>query len=497
MAGCITFLYRYPTPQSLARCLPRVYSLTMTSIQFGTDGWRGIIAEDFTFANARTVAAAIARYVVRDEETRKGVLVGYDHRFASDRIAAAVAEVISATGTPVWLANKPCPTPTISLLVRQRQAAGGVVVTASHNPYSWNGIKYKASYGSSALPSIVAQIEKELATVEASCVPPLPPRKELIHAFEPRAPYLDTIEKLIDWQRLRDAKFRFVVDPMHGSAAGLLHELFERNGVVCDEIRGTRDPRFGGVHPEPIEPHIEALRKAVRTGKYDAGFAADGDGDRIGAIDRDGSFINPHQIFALMVWHLVGTHNLPGDIAKTFSVTKLIDKLAAKFNRKLYEVPIGFKYICELMLQQDILIGGEESGGIGTSLYLPERDASVSALFLAELMAWHGKSLGELLSVLHAEFGEFHYGRIDLDVKPGQKEKVIAYFANEKTKRVDNWDVTRRENMDGIKLYLGDTDWVMLRPSGTENLLRIYSETSRPETTKRVLQAAVAAVNAL
>jgi len=469
----------------------------MSSIQFGTDGWRGIIAEDFTFANARTVATAIARYVVRGEDARKGVLVGYDHRYAADRVAATVAEVISSTGTLVWLADKPCPTPAISLLVRQRQAAGGLVITASHNPYSWNGIKYKASYGSSALPSIVAQIEEELATVETSGVPPLPPRKELIHWLEPRAPYLDTIEKLIDWQRLRDAKFRFVVDPMHGSAAGLLRELFRRNGVVCDEIRGTRDPRFGGVHPEPIEPHIEALRKAVRAGKYDAGFAADGDGDRIGAIDRNGSFINPHQIFALMVWHLAGTRKLPGDIAKTFSVTKLIDKLAAKFSRKLYEVPIGFKFICELMLEQNILIGGEESGGIGTSLYLPERDASVSALFLAELMAWHGKSLGELLAALHAEFGEFHYGRIDLDVKRGQKEKAIAYFTSEKTKRVENWGVTRRENMDGIKLYLGDIGWVLVRPSGTENLLRIYSETSRPETTKRVLQATVAAVNAL
>ncbi|HET6931677.1 MAG TPA: phosphoglucomutase/phosphomannomutase family protein, partial [Candidatus Acidoferrum sp.] len=249
----------------------------MTSLKFGTDGWRGIIAGDFTFANARTVAAAIARYVVRGEDARKGVLVGYDHRYASDTVAAAVAEVISSTGTPVWLADKPCPTPAISLLVRQRQAAGGLVITASHNPYSWNGIKYKASYGSSALPSIVAQIESELEGVVSNGVPPLPPRKDLIHRLEPRAPYLDTIEKLIDWQRLRDAKFRFVVDPMHGSAAGLLRELFQRNGVVCDEIRGTRDPRFGGVHPEPIEPHIEALRKAVRAGKYDAGLAADGD----------------------------------------------------------------------------------------------------------------------------------------------------------------------------------------------------------------------------
>ena len=360
----------------------------MSKLKFGTDGWRGIIADDFTFENARVVAQAIARYVVRGEDPRKGVFIGYDHRFGADRVAAAISEVISSTGTPVFLADKPCPTPAISLLVRQRQAAGGLVVTASHNPYSWNGIKYKASYGSSALPSIVSQIEKELQHVEDSPAPPLPPRKDLIHSIEPRAPYLDTLEKLIDWNRLREAKFRFVVDTMHGSAAGLLQELFTRNGITSTEIRGTRDPRFGGVHPEPIEPHIDALRQAVLAGKCDAGFAADGDGDRIGAIDRDGTFINPHQIFALLVWQLVGTRQLKGDIAKTFSVTKLIDKLAAKYQRKLHEVPIGFKYICELMLEQDILIGGEESGGIGTSLYLPERDATVSALLLAELMAW-------------------------------------------------------------------------------------------------------------
>src|ERR1700757_1228360 len=226
MAAFITFSYPCLNPQSLATRPPRVYSNAMTSIQFGTDGWRGIIAEDFTFANARTVAAAIARYVVRNEDARKGVLIGYDHRYAADPVAAAVAEVISASGTPGWLADKPCPTPAISYLVRDRKAAGGIVITASHNPYRWNGIKYKASYGSSALPSIVAQIESELERVLRDGVPPLPPRKNLIRALEPRCPYLDTIENLVDWKRLRDAKFRFVSDAMHGSAAGLLCELF-------------------------------------------------------------------------------------------------------------------------------------------------------------------------------------------------------------------------------------------------------------------------------
>ncbi len=466
-------------------------------IEFGTDGWRGVIAEDFTFASARVVAHAIARYVVRGEDARTGMIIGYDHRYASDRVAAAVAEVICASGTPAWLADKPCPTPTISFLVRHHKAAGGIVVTASHNPYRWNGIKYKASYGSSALPSIVAQIEKELAIVLEKGIPPLPPRKDLVHSLEPRAPYLDALEKLVDWQRLRGAKLRFVFDPMHGAAAGLLPELLRRNGIPCDEIRGTRDPRFGGVHPEPIEPHIAALRQAVLGGKYDAGFCADGDGDRIGAIDRTGGFVNPHQILALLVWHLVGTRNLPGDIAKTFSVTKLIDKLAAKFSRKLHEVPIGFKYICELMLEQNILIGGEESGGIGTSLYLPERDATVSALFLAELMAWHGKSLGELLAALHAEFGEYHYGRVDLELKPGQKEKAIAHFSDRRVSRLVDFPVVQRENLDGIKLYLGEVGWVMVRASGTENVLRIYSETGKPEMTSRVLSSVAGLVQNL
>jgi phosphomannomutase len=471
--------------------------VTPTPIKFGTDGWRAIIAEDFTFANARIVANAVARYIIRSEDPRKGVIVGYDHRFASDTVAAAVAEVIAATGTPVWLTDKPCPTPAVSLLVRQRNAAGGLVITASHNPYRWNGIKYKASYGSSALPSIVAQIENELDAAQNHPSPPLPPRKDLVHTIDPRAPYLDTLEKLVDWDRLRKANFRFVSDPMHGSSAGLLRELFTRNKISCYEIRGARDPRFGGAHPEPIEPHIQPLREAVLAGKFEAGFCSDGDGDRIGAIDRDGSFLNPHQLFSLLAWHLAGTRNLPGDIAKTFSVTKLIDKIAHRFGRKLHEVPVGFKYICELMLEQNILIGGEESGGFGTSLHLPERDATVSALFLAELMAWHGKSLGQLLVALHSEFGEYHYGRVDLDVQPHQKQKAIAYFSDPALSKFLDWPVPCREDLDGAKIYLGEIGWVMVRASGTENLLRIYSETSKPETTSRVLSGVSALVKNL
>ncbi len=469
----------------------------MSAIKFGTDGWRGIIADDFTYANVRKVAYAIARYVVRAEQPARGVLVGYDTRYASERFARVAAETIAMTGTPVWLAEQACPSPALSLLVRQRGAAGGIMITASHNPYRWNGVKFKASYGSSALPSIVAQIEKELGTVLREGILPLPPRKDLIHSLDVRAPYLETIGKLVDWERLRGSKLRFVADPMHGAARGLLSELFTRHGIACDEIRGARDPLFGGSNPEPIEPHIEALRHAMSSGKYDAGFCADGDGDRIGAMDREGRFVTAHQIFSLLLWHLAGTRQIKGDVAKTFSATDMVDKIAQKFGRNVFVTPIGFKYICELMLERDILLGGEESGGIGTKLYLPERDATVMSLLLAELMAWHGKSLGEIVEALHAEFGEHHYGRVDLELRPGQKERAIAYFADAKVTRVLDWPVVRREDLDGIKAHLGGAGWVMVRASGTEPMLRIYSETAHPETTRRVLDGVSAIVQRL
>jgi phosphomannomutase len=435
--------------------------------------------------------------VVRAEKPGAGVLVGYDTRYGSERFARAAAEAVSMAGMPVWIAEKACPSPALSLLVRQRGAAGGIMITASHNPYKWNGVKFKASYGSSALPSIVAQVEKELAAVLADGVPPLPPQPDQIQSLDLLSPYLETIEKIVDWERIRAAKFRFVVDPMHGAARGLLLELMTKHGVACDEIRGTHDPLFGGVNPEPIEPHVEALRRAVIAGKYDAGLCADGDGDRIGAMDRDGTFITPHQIFSILLWHLAGTRGIPGDVAKTFSSTKMLDKIAAKFGRKIFETPIGFKYICELMLERDILLGGEESGGIGTKLYLPERDATVMALLLVEVMAWHGKSLGELVGLLHAEFGEHHYGRVDLELRPGQKERAIEHFSDKKVTHVLDWGVARREDLDGIKLYLDDLGWVMLRASGTEPMLRVYSETRKARATREILEHACGVVRGL
>jgi phosphomannomutase len=471
--------------------------VNVNPIRFGTDGWRGVIADDFTFENVRKVAYAIARYVVRAEKPDHGVIVGYDNRFGSERFARIAAETISMTGVPVWLSDSSCPSPAVSLLVRQRAAAGGLMITASHNPYRWNGIKFKASYGSSALPSIVAQIEQELATVLAQGVPKLPPRPDQLHSLDLLTPYLDTIDKLVDWEKLRTARLRFVVDPMHGSACGLLSSLMRRHGVACDEIRGTRDPLFGGVNPEPIEPHIAALRETMRAGSYDAGFAADGDGDRIGAMHSDGTFITPHQIFSILFWHLAGTRNVSGDLAKTFSTTKLLDKIAERFGRRVYEVPVGFKYICEIMLESNILLGGEESGGIGTKLYLPERDATVSALLLAEVMAWHGKSLGQLVALLHSEYGEHHYGRVDLELAPGQKERAIEYFADSRLARLCGWPVLRREDLDGIKVYVGEVGWVMVRASGTEHMLRVYSETSRPETTERLLSEVTSLVRGL
>ena len=463
---------------------------TIPDIRFGTDGWRGVIAEDFTFANVRLVARAVARYLLADEDYQKGLVVGYDCRFLSDRFGRAVAEEIAASGIPVYLAESFTPTPAVTLAVRKQPAAGGVVVTASHNPWPWNGLKFKASYGGSAAPEIVRKIEAEIPSAARSGSSGREDHRP-IHVVDLVRPYLQQVEKIVDLPAIAQSGFLFVADPLYGAARGCLARIWQQHGIRYREIHGQADPLFGGLHPEPIEPHIAELRRAVLELGADAGFATDGDADRVGAIDRTGAFIDSHHIFAILLRYLVEARGMQGGVAKTVSTTKLVDKLAAKYSLPVYETPVGFKYICDQMLSRDILIGGEESGGIGIpALGGPERDGVLTTLLLAEAMAFFRKSLGELVEDLHREFGPHYYDRLDLELRPGQKERAMEEASRDSLPRFAGFRVQRRENLDGVKMYLENGAWLLVRASGTEPLLRVYAEADSPELVRETLAQA-------
>lgn len=456
------------------------------TIRFGTDGWRGVIAEDFTFANVRLVARAIARYLRAEEDWRKGVVVGHDCRFGSGRFARAAAEEIARCGIPVWLAESFATTPAIAFAVRSRKAAGGVVITASHNPSQWNGVKFKASFGGSASPDTMRKIEGELANANQAA--PDAAGGNGIQPVDLVGPYMEELERVVDFRKIAARNFFFVADPLYGAARQCLAKLFERNGIRQREIHGGADPLFGGLHPEPIEPHVHELRQAVLASDADAGFATDGDADRIGAMDRTGEFIDSHQIFSILLRYLIEARGMTGGVAKTFSTTKLVDKLARKYGLPLYETPVGFKHIAELMLTKNILIGGEESGGIGIpSLGGPERDGILNAALLAQAMAHYGKSLGELVAELHEEFGPHHYGRVDLTLQPGQKERAMEAVSHADLKEFAGCRITNREDLDGVKMYFDNGAWMLARPSGTEPLLRVYSEAASAELVREIL----------
>jgi len=459
------------------------------AIRFGTDGWRAVIADDFTFENVRRVARAIGRYLLGNEDCRKGIIVGYDCRFLSGRFARAAAEEIASSGIPVCLAESFATTPAIAFAVRNRCTAGAVVITASHNPWQWNGVKFKASYGGSAAPEIMRKIEAELPNAAR------PIRTESgdgqLETADLVGPYLEEMERVVDFGKIAARDLFFVADPLFGAARQCLARLFEQNGIRHREIHGEANPLFGGLHPEPIEPHVQELRQAVLASDADAGFATDGDADRVGAIDRTGAFIDSHQIFAILLCYLVEVRGMTGGVAKTFSTTKLVDKLATKYSLPLYETPIGFKYIVEHMLSKNILIGGEESGGIGIpALGGPERDGVLNAVLLAQAMAHYGQSLGELVAELHQEFGPHHYGRMDLTLRPGQKELAIQTVSGSGLDRFVGYRVTGREDLDGVKLYFDNGAWLLIRASGTEPLLRVYAEAGLPELVQEILARA-------
>ncbi len=471
---------------------------TKTVVKFGTDGWRGIIADDFTYANVRVAAAAIANYVLANEDAAAGVCIAYDTRFGSRSFAKVVAEVLVGAGIPVTMAKEITPTPALSYAVRERKAAGGVMITSSHNPAEWNGVKYKASYGGSGKPSIMTAIESYL-------LKPVPQAAVAgkIEEVDFNPEYIAAIARFVDLEAIKASGYKFLVDVMYGAGRGVLAGIFTRAGIPFVEIRNEINPAFPGINPEPILPHIKATQEAVVAEKCDAGLITDGDADRIGAVDEHGNVVDAHKIFSVLLKWLIEKKKWPGEVTRAFNTTKMIDRIAAKYGRPLNEHGIGFKYVCDLMLEKEILIGGEESGGIGISRHLPERDGMLNSLLLANVMADEKKTLGQLVQSLQDEFGEHQYGRVDMHINEELKQSAItrakagvADFAGMKVLRV--------ETLDGIKFFLENTDcvgkanaaetWLLLRASGTEPLLRVYCESCSQESVARVLEAAQAFV---
>src|SRR5437899_8642355 len=414
------------------------------AIRFCTDGWRGIIADDFTYENVRRVAGAIASYVLKNEYPAHGVIVGYDTRFASQRVARVASEVLAEAGIPVKLANDYSPTPAISLAVKASGAAGGVVITSSHNPWNWNGVKFKAKFGGSATPAIMKVIEDE---VRVGAMPN--GRTAPIEEVDLKQAYIRAVCRFADLGLIAKANFTFVVDSMYGSGRGILTNIFEERGIRHIAIRQELNPLFPGINPEPIEPHVALLQETVVKNNCHAGLATDGDADRIGAVAEDGSFVDSHKIFSVLLRWLLERKKWPGEVVRAFNTTRMVDRIAARYGRKLHECGIGFKFICDLMLERDILIGGEESGGIGITRHLPERDGILNSLLLAAIMAEENKTLAQLVADLQGEFGEHHYGRLDLHIREEIKQNAIRRASNGVT-RLGRYSVVRTAQLGGV-----------------------------------------------
>ena len=460
-------------------------------IKFGTDGWRGVIAREFTFANVSLVAQAAMDYLKREGLADKGLVVGYDRRFLSREFAERVAEVASGNGIRVWLGNGSAPTPAVSWTVHERGAGGGVMITASHNPPIYNGFKFKEAFGGSARPSTTKVLEELVTTnIQAErAVLALPFADALangnVEMIDMQSGYLRQLESYVDLELIRKAAIPVLVDPMYGAGAG----IFSRLLPGTTEIHTMENPSFGGLPPEPTPEHLTELAGLVKDGPYRLGLALDGDADRIGAVDETGEFFSSHRIFTLLLRHLFERKGLSGGVVKTVSTTRMIDLLCEKFGLKLFETPIGFKHICELMLDHDILMGGEESGGLGVKGHIPERDGILMGLLLLEAMAMSGKGVRRLLDETMDEIGHFSYRRLDLPIDNLAKERLIATLKAGGIKTIANRPVARENFRDGFKYIFGDGSWLLIRPSGTEPVLRLYSEAGDPQTVDELLAA--------
>lgn len=473
-------------------------------IHFGTDGWRAVISESFTFHNLRMVTQAIADAIasegwmngikVEPAPDPKKVIVGFDTRFLSDRYAKEVARVLAANGFNVHLCQADAPTPAISFAVRKMQAIAGVMITASHNAPRYNGVKIKAAYGGSASPEQCRKVEVYLNDNEAQGRGPnlidfdFARSKGLINRFNPIPDYHAKLRTLIDFDVIAENPQYIVVDSMYGSGRGVIRGILKGTGCEVHEIRGEMNPGFGGVHPEPIPAYLGALATAISMGKGSIGLATDGDADRIGAMDEREEFVDPHRIMALALRYLVQDKGLAGSVVRTVSTTRMVDRLASRFSLSLHETPVGFNHIAEYMLSEQVLIGGEESGGISFSGHIPEGDGILIGLLIVEMVAKSGGTLSELVADLINDVGPAYYSRKDMRLsRPIAKQQIVERLQADAPTALGGESVVEVSIRDGVKYILSDDSWLLIRPSGTEPVLRVYAEGRSNDMVKALL----------
>jgi alpha-D-glucose phosphate-specific phosphoglucomutase len=470
-------------------------------IKFGTDGWRGIMAEDFTFDNVRLVSRSVADYINSKGMGGKGVVVGYDNRFLADKFAGAVADTMVAKGIPVYITESATPTPVTAFGIKTWDTAGAIMITASHNPPEYNGLKFIPEYAGPALPHITEEIEANIKAMqdessgdiifisgrgdqeEAMALAEMPVAKETggfnkpeIREINPFDQYSRHMANLINIGAIGRAGLKLIVDPMYGCGIGYLEGLLREAGADVQEIQCHRDPLFGGNLPEPTAKLLGELREWVLEEGAHLGMALDGDADRFGLIDSDGTFITPNQFLPLLYHHLVRNRGIKGPVTRTVATTHLLDRMAEAFGEEVYETAVGFKYIGQNLLERGCVLGGEESGGLSVKGHIPEKDGILACFLAAEIVAVYGRSLQELLHDLHNEFGSVYSGRLDVHTSPEEKERVLTELRNYTPDHLAGVPVKDRITLDGMKLVLQDESWVLVRPSGTEPLFRIYAE---------------------
>ena len=463
-------------------------AMTRNPVHFGTDGWRAIIAEDFTFENVRACSQAIAGHFAETYGKERHVVVGYDTRFLSDEFAAAVARVLAGNGFTVQLADRPAPTPALSWRIIESNACGGVMVTSSHNPARWNGIKVKPHYGGSASPEFVAAIEARVPAI-LERAGSIEESEEGISRFDPVEGYLKALRGRVDVAAIRSAGLRVALDPMYGAGAGLFERLLGGDSTTVTEIHGERNPAFPGIRaPEPIESNLGGFMAMLAAGGYDIGIANDGDADRLGLVDERGGYVDQLRTFALLINYMLGERGLRGAVVKSVTTTNMAALLANHYGVPLFETPVGFKHIGPLMMEEDALIGGEESGGYGFRGHLPERDGILAGLYLLDYVARTGKKPSELLADVFAITGAHYYERLDFDLEPGSNAAVEARLDAAAPTEIAGRPVERSDRIDGWRFFVPE-GWLLFRLSGTEPLLRIYTEVTGEQLVKPILEA--------